>query len=247
MFLHSIKAAYRFNIDFFKRKTLLKSLIYRIYSFFLTGGIAYFLTGNLIAALSIGFVDSVFKVFSYYVFDEIWNRYQSTGISPSVIWLTGLSGSGKTTIALDLIRKLKSEGLTPVFLDGDEIRKAIKQNGFDEASRKSHNLNVGYIASLFEKQGCVVIVALISPYEDVRNEVRQMCKNFIEVYVSTPLNICIQRDPKGLYKKVFKGEISEFTGISSPYNVPTDPELILDTSNSSVHDNSIQILKYISK
>jgi adenylylsulfate kinase len=127
--------------------------------------------------------------------------------SPAVIWLTGLSGAGKTTIANCLIERFKELSVAPVLLDGDEIRKILRVNNFDEDSRKKHNLYVGYLASLLEKQGNVVIVALISPYKEIRNEVRAMCKNFIEVYVSTKIEICIERDAKGNYQKSLSVEI----------------------------------------
>ncbi len=168
-------------------------------------------------------------------------------ITPSVIWLTGLSGAGKTTIANNLIEKLKQNFITPVLLDGDEIRQAIKQYGFDEESRKQHNLSIGYLSSLFEKQGNVVVVSLISPYDDIRNEVRKMCNNFIEVYVATDLETCIKRDPKGLYKKAQAGEIKDFTGISAPYYPPYNPEIKLDTSQLSVNQCSDIIINFLKK
>ncbi len=157
-------------------------------------------------------------------------------ITPSVIFLTGLSGSGKTTIATAVQQQLKEEGILPVMLDGDEIRKITGFSGFDEESRKKHNLHVGYMASLLEAQGNIVIVALISPYEDVRNKIRKMCNHFIEVYVSTDIKTCIERDPKGLYKKAISGEIKDFTGISAPYYAPANPEIIIDTAILSVED-----------
>ena len=166
-------------------------------------------------------------------------------IKPTVIWLTGLSGSGKTTIANELESTLKNFSIEPVMLDGDVIRNATKLQGFDEASRKQHNLNVGYTASLFEQQGEIVIVALISPYDDIRNEVRKMCSNFVEVYVCTDLKTCIGRDPKGLYKKAQAGEIKDFTGISAPYFPPHNPEFTIDTSVLSVSDCSKMILDFL--
>ena len=132
-------------------------------------------------------------------------------------------------------------------LDGDEIRHAIKQFGFDEDSRKKHNLNIGYISSLFEKQGNIVIVSLISPYDDIRNEIRKMCANFVEVYVATDLETCINRDPKGLYKKAQAGEIKDFTGISAPYFPPLNPEIIINTSNLTISECSNLILNFIKK
>lgn len=147
----------------------------------------------------------------------------------AVLWLTGLSGAGKTTIARSLAVLFRSRGMLPVMLDGDEIRNATGQRGFDEASREAHNLTVGRLAALFESQGHLVIVSMISPYQKVRQQIREICKSFIEIYVDTPLDVCIERDPKGLYKKAINREITEFTGISSPYQPPGNPELRIDT------------------
>lgn len=227
--------------------SLIKAVVYRIYSSSITFLIAFLLTGDLIAAISIGFLDTLVKVFSYFFFDEVWNKITGYKPKPAVIWLTGLSGSGKTTIAKDLLEKLKKKSVVPVMLDGDEIRDIIKLHGFDEESRKKHNLSVGFISSLFEKQGNIVIVSLISPYDDVRNEIRKMCSNFIEVYVSTDLETCIERDPKGLYKKAKAGIIKDFTGISAPYYKPSNPEITLDTSKMSVSECSNRILDYLKK
>ena len=226
---------------------LLKAIIYRFYSSLITFLIAYLFTGNIVAAVSIGLLESLVKVFSYYFFDEIWSFFTGVKSKPAVIWLTGLSGAGKTTIAKSLMEKLKKKSIVPVMLDGDEIRHAIRQQGFDEDSRKKHNLNVGYMSSLLEKQGNIVIVALVSPYDDIRNDVRKMCTNFIEVYISTALDVCISRDPKGLYKKAQAGEISDFTGISAPYFPPLNPELKIDTSALTVNECSNLILNFLRK
>jgi adenylyl-sulfate kinase len=231
----------------FRKSTFIKSLSYRLYSSFITIVIAFVCTGNWIASISIGLLDNFIKVFSYYFFDEIWYRVRGFKAKPAVVWLTGLSGAGKTTIAYALKEKLNLFEVSSVILDGDEIRTAIKLDGYDEESRKKHNRNVGYIASLFEKQGNVVIVALVSPYADVRNEVRNMCSNFIEVYVSTSLEVCKQRDNKGLYKKAIRGEIKNFTGISAPYEAPQNPELVLTTDHADIQKNIASILKLLKK
>lgn len=231
----------------FKRLSLIKAIVYRFYSSIITFVIAFIFTKNFLASLSIGIVDSLVKIFSYYFFDEMWGRFTGFKTRPAVIFLTGLSGSGKTTIAKALVEKYKKKGVTPLLLDGDEIRKVIHQTGFDEESRKKHNLNVGYMASLLESQGTVVIVSLISPYKDTRNEIRSMCKKFIEVYVSTDINVCIQRDPKGLYAKAIAGEIKDFTGISAPYYAPDNAEVILDTATLSVAACTEKIFKAANK
>lgn len=227
------------------RQNFIKAVVYRLYSSVITFLVAYLLTDNFIASISIGFLDALIKIISYYFFDEFWVRITGFKPKPAVVWLTGLSGSGKTTIALDLVEKLKKNSVMPVLLDGDILREVFKQHRYDEESRKKHNLNVGYIASLFEKQGNIVIVALISPYDDIRNEVRKMCTNFIEVYISTDLETCIKRDPKGLYKKALSGEIKEFTGISAPYFPPSNPELILDTNKYPATECTDLIMKFL--
>jgi adenylylsulfate kinase len=226
---------------------LIKAIVYRCYSSVITFIIAYLLTKNLLASISIGIIDSLIKIFSYYAFDEIWAKLTGFKTKPAVIFLTGLSGSGKTTIAKALVEKYKRRGIVPVLLDGDEIRKIIHQTGFDEESRKQHNLNVGYMASLLEGQGKLVIVSLISPYTDIRNEIRTLCRNFVEVYVSTDIKVCTERDPKGLYAKAISGEIKDFTGISAPYFAPENPEVILDTGVLSIKACTDKLFKAVNK
>lgn len=231
----------------FNKLNLIKAVVYRFYSSIITFLIAFIFTKNFLASLSIGIVDSLVKIFSYYAFDEIWAKFTGFKTNPAVIFLTGLSGSGKTTIAKALVEKYKKKGVVPVLLDGDEIRKVIHQTGFDEESRKKHNLNVGYMASLLESQGNVVIVSLISPYIDTRNEIRTMCKKFIEVHVCTDIKVCIQRDPKGLYAKAIAGEIKDFTGISAPYYAPENPEVLLDTAVLNIAACTAKIFKAANK
>ena len=230
-----------------KKQQLLKAIVYRIYSSAITFLISYILTGNLIISLSIGLIDSLVKIFSYYGFEELWAWITGFKVSPAVVFLTGLSGSGKTTIARKVIEKLKKKGLVPVLLDGDEIRNAIKLTGFDEESRKRHNLNVGYMAKILESQGKIVIVSLISPYDDIRNQVRAMCTKFIEVHVATDIKVCMERDPKGMYKKAVSGEIKDFTGISAPYYPPQNPELVLDTASMSADECAVKIINELKK
>lgn len=163
---------------------------------------------------------------------------------PAVIWLTGLSCAGKTTIAGCLNELFRKSEINPVLLDGDEIRKKLNVRNYDEESRKKHNLYVGFLASILEKEGKVVIVSLISPYSEIRDEVRNMCISFIEVYVSTRLEVCIQRDVKGQYAKAIKGEIRDFTGISAPYFPPENPEVIVDNGTASFRECSEAIFRF---
>lgn len=216
------------------RALLIKSIIYRPYSELITFLIAWSITGQIRLSATIGLTDFIIKIFSYFIFDLFWNKVVKTNIKPGVVWLTGLSGSGKTTIANELCRKLKQKDIKCVILDGDEIRNAFKNSGFDKDSRIQHNINVGYMASLLEKQGYIVIVSLVSPYREARDTCRTIAVNFLEVYISTPLNVCEQRDVKGLYKKARNGEIKQFTGIDDPYEEPSQPEITINTFEKKI-------------
>jgi adenylylsulfate kinase len=160
---------------------------------------------------------------------------------PAVIWLTGLPASGKSTIAKGVFRYLSENGHRVEHLDGDEVRTIFPQTGFSKTERDLHIRRIGYLAALLEKHDVTVVASFISPYRIARDFVRGLCRQFIEVYISTPLEICEKRDPKGLYKKARNGEIKEFTGIDDPYEAPLHPELIIDTTNQTIEE-SVSVL-----
>jgi len=166
---------------------------------------------------------------------------------PSVIWLTGLSGSGKSTIAEGIIEYLSKNGTRVEHLDGDVMRKIFPQTGFSKEERDQHIRRVGYLAAMLEKHDVTVVASFISPYREARDFVRSLCRNFIEIYVSTPLEVCEQRDPKGLYAKARRGEIKEFTGIDDPYEEPLNPELIIDTTDQTIEESVKIVVDFISK
>lgn len=168
------------------------------------------------------------------------------GHLPLVIWLTGLSGSGKSTIANRLEYRLVEEFHAHTYLlDGDNIRGGLNAGlGFSDADRKENIRRIGEVAKLMYDAGLIVITAFISPFHADRDTVRKLLPagGFWEVYVNCPVEICAQRDPKGLYQKAMKGEIRDFTGISSGYEVPLSPELVLDTQALSVEDSVDRII-----
>jgi bifunctional enzyme CysN/CysC len=163
----------------------------------------------------------------------------------AVVWLTGLSGAGKTTIARALEESLKSKGIETDLLDGDEIRQAVPGAGFSRADRERHIQYVGLTASRLERHGVVVIVSLISPYAAARDAVRKLCARFIEVHVATPLEECERRDVKGLYARARRGELPQFTGISDPFEPPLKPELTIDTSGLTPGEAVERILRVL--
>ena len=159
-----------------------------------------------------------------------------------VLWLTGLPASGKSTLAQEVCKVLKSRGLAVEHLDGDQIRDIFPQTGFDRTSRNDHIRRIGFLASKLEKHGVIVVASFVSPYRESRDDVRKMCQNFYEIYLSTPLEVCKSRDPKGLYRQAMEGKITNFTGIQDPYEPPQQPQLVLDTSQLSVINARDQIL-----
>lgn len=164
-----------------------------------------------------------------------------------VVWFTGLPGSGKTTIALGVAEKLKLMGYRVEVLDGDWVRKTINPDaGFTREERRRHLLRVAWIARLLARNGVVVLCNFVSPYGDVRTEVRRIIEEekipFIEVYTKCSLETCIKRDPKGLYKKALRGEIQHFTGISDPYEEPLNPNLVLDTEHNGIETNVSKVV-----
>ncbi len=166
-----------------------------------------------------------------------------------VIWFTGLPCSGKTTLSKMLERELKEKGKEVVLLDGDELRKTISKDlGFSEEDRKEHNRRVIELAKKLSKEGKVVVLALVSPIREVREKAREeIGKEFVEVYLSCPLAVCIERDVKGHYKKALRGEIKNFTGVSQKYEEPTNPEVILYTAVESKEESIKKLMEFLTK
>ena len=164
------------------------------------------------------------------------------------IWLTGLSGSGKSTTAAELVSLLEEAGRTVTFLDGDAVRKTLSQGlGYKHADRDAHIRRVGYVAAEIVRHGGVVVCAVISPYAATREEVRRMIGpgHFIEVFVDTPLAVCESRDPKGLYAASRRGAIAEFTGIDDVYERPSRADIVLNTVANDPAANARQIKDHL--
>lgn len=165
-----------------------------------------------------------------------------------VIWLTGLSGAGKSTISESLAGKLLREGRKSYILDGDKVRKGLCSDlGFSPEDRTENIRRIGEVSKLFCDAGLITIVAFISPYISDRNKVRSILGSgeFVEVFVDCPVEECERRDPKGLYKKARKGEIKEFTGITAPYEAPDDPEIHLETNVLNIEACSDKIINFL--
>jgi adenylylsulfate kinase len=162
-----------------------------------------------------------------------------------VLWFTGLSGSGKSTIATRVNRELELRGVEVEYLDGDALREVFPNTGFTRPEREEHLRRVGYMASRLAAHGITVVASFVSPYRDSRDFIRRLCRAFVEIYVATPLEECERRDVKGLYSRARRGEIQNFTGIDDPYEPPEHPELTLDTRALSVEQCVARVLERI--
>ncbi len=185
----------------------------------------------------------------------VWHHAQVTraeqekqhGHKAAVLWFTGLSGSGKSTLANAVAGALFERGLHTYVLDGDNIRHGLNKDlGFSPTDRVENIRRIGEVSKLFVDAGVITLTAFISPYAEDRDKAREINgSDFVEIYVKCDLDVCEERDPKGLYKKARAGEIPNFTGISAPYEEPTNAELIVNTSHESLEDSAARVIAFL--
>ncbi len=175
-------------------------------------------------------------------------REKLLGQNGILIWFTGLSGSGKSTIASELEMRLYNMGRLTYLLDGDNVRHGLNSNlGFTKEDRIENIRRIAEVCKLFVDSGIITISTFISPFKDDRDKVRKLLgKDFVEVYVDCPLEVCESRDPKGIYKKARNGKIKDFTGVDSPYEVPDNPEIVVSTNLDTVQQCVNKILDFLS-
>ena len=164
------------------------------------------------------------------------------------LWFTGLSGSGKSTISEEVQKAFRERGIKHEVLDGDAVRMNLSKGlGFSKEDRDTNIRRIGYVCHLLTRNDVVAIAAAISPYQAIRDENRKLIGNFVEVFVNCPVEVCEQRDVKGLYKKARAGVIKEFTGVSDPYEAPVNPEVVCNTDSESVEECTEKILQTLRK
>jgi len=169
---------------------------------------------------------------------------KSKGQKGFTLWFTGLPCSGKTAVADKVAEVLREHGLKVERLDGDIVRKSLTRDlGYSKEDRNENIRRVTFVAKLLTRNGVAVLTAFISPYREIRERARREIGNFIEVYVKCPVEVCIERDTKGMYKKALKGEIKEFTGVSDPYEEPLNPEILLETDKETLKESTNKVIQ----
>ncbi|AEA33038.1 adenylyl-sulfate kinase [Hippea maritima] len=233
-----------------KRRSLLKAISWRIFATATTTVIVFAFFGRLDLAIAAGVVESITKIAIYFVHERIWSniKYGKKKIEPFVLWFTGLPLSGKTTIADLVYKKLKKyDHLLLQRLDSKDIREMIPEIGYTKDERILHLKRVAFLIKTLQSNSISVIASFVTPYEEIRNFIRNNTKNFVEIYVKANLSTCMQRDYKGVYEKAKKGEIANLTGVHEPYEEPKNPELILDTERYSAEELADKVYEYVIK
>lgn len=178
------------------------------------------------------------------------DRKKLKGHNPAVIWLTGFSGAGKTTLSKEIERRMYEMGIHTYLLDGDNVRRGLNSDlGFSKPERKENIRRISEVANLFVDAGIVVICAFISPYEEDRSYLKSLLNEdeLYTVYVKCPIDVCMERDPKGLYRKALKGEIKGFTGIDAPYEEPESPDIVVETHKYGIEECADLVIDYLKK
>lgn len=232
-----------------RRRSIVKAVAWRVLATVTTGLVVFLFTGRVRLAVAVGGVEALAKMALYFVHERLWDRipFGKKPVTPCVLWFTGLSAAGKSTLADRVHRYLLDRGVNAERLDGDTVRSIFPNTGFSKEDRDSHVRRIGFLAATLERNGVFVVSSFISPYRDARAFVRGQCRRFVEIYVKASLATCERRDPKGLYRRARAGEIRNFTGVDDPYEEPQSPELTVDTDALSEEESFRQIRAYLER
>ena len=232
-----------------KYRTIVKSITWRVCATATTFTLVWIFTGKLDLAIMVGGLEAIIKMIVYFVHERVWLsvKFGKKEIQPFVVWFTGLSGSGKTDLAESVKTRLSELDLKVDHLDGKNIRNVLRDTGFTRESVNDHIRRVGHLAGKLEDRGVFVVASFLSPFKESRAFVRDICKNYIEVYVSTPLEICEKEDVRGLYARARKGEIQNLPGIDVEYEQPSNADITIDLSQTEIPKATHEIMKILEK
>ena len=232
-----------------KVRSIVKTISWRILATLTTVTLVYIFIGDTTIAFTVGGIEVFLKMLVYFIHERVWDKlkFGKREIQPFVIWLTGYARSGKSQIAREVTSMLNAKGLKTEHLDGHSVRNLFPQTGFTRDAVNQHIERVGYLASRLENQGVFVVASFLSPFEESRKFVEKLCKNYIEIHISTPLEVCEANDGKHIYERARRGELQNFPGVNVDYEAPINPALNIDTTNISSNEAADQIFKHIKK
>jgi adenylylsulfate kinase len=230
-----------------KKRSIAKAITWRLIAITILAIVAYLTTGNIKTTSLITLCYHSIQIFMFFIHERMWNFIKWGKTQGMFIQMTGLSGAGKTTLAKAVEKKLKAKGFKVEVIDGDEYRTGLCSDlGFSEEDRNTNIRRLGFVGKVLSRNNVVTIMSAINPYEKLRNELRLTC-GAKTVYISCPVETCIERDVKGLYKKAIAGEIENFTGISDPFEEPPFADLVIETNELSLEASVEKLEQFIIK
>ena len=228
-----------------KKRSFWKAISWRLIAIVILVSVAFIATGDIKSTSLIALCYNTIQVFVFFLHERLWNFIKWGKTKGMFIQMTGLSGAGKTTLARAVEKKLKTKGLKVEIIDGDEYREGLcKDLGFSKEDRNTNIRRLGFVGKILSRNNVVTIMSAINPYEELRKELEKTC-GAKTVFIKCPVEKCIERDVKGLYAKALSGEIKNFTGISDPFEEPTNATLVIDTSVLSLDESQEALINYI--
>ncbi len=229
-----------------RKRTLAKALSWRLIAIILLAAITFSLTNDLKTVTYVTLFYHILQVFVYFLYERVWNHVKWGKTKGLFIQMTGMSGSGKTTLSRAVAKKLFKEGYKIELMDGDEYRTELCNDlGFSKKDRNRNIRRLGFVGKVLARNNVIAIMAAINPYEEIRNEIKELGPFVKTVHIDCDIDTLIERDPKGLYKRALSGEIKNFTGISDPFERPIDPDLVINTANESLEKSTEKLYQFI--
>ena len=232
-----------------KKRSILKAISWRTWATVTTAALVFIFTGKFALAVTIGLLEVFAKMALYFFHERLWQKisYGKKEIPAFVLWFTGLPASGKKELANRVYRQLQAGKHKVERLDSLDVRPLFPETGFTPEEVNLHVKRAGHLCGMLEKNGVIVVASFVSPYVQSRQSARDMAKNFVEVYMQTTVAACEQRDSKGHYAKARSGEYRNFPGVDVAYDVPVNPELVIDVDGASMDEAAHQIVGYLRK
>ncbi len=230
-------------------RSIVKTISWRVLATLTTISLVYIFIGDLTVAVSVGGIEVFLKMLVYFLHERAWDKikFGKKEIQPAVIWFTGLAKSGKKDIAKLVEEKLKNKGYKVAFLDGRSIRNLIPEIGYTREDVNLHIKRVGFLAKKLEEHGVFVVASFLSPYKESREFVKNLCQNYFEIFVNTPLEICKQRDETGVYKLAEQNKIQNFPGVHFDYEKSDYEVLEVSLSKNSTQEIAENVINYVNK